>query len=125
MHESVSDRLIREAMERGEFDDLPGAGKPIPGMGKAYDPNWWVKSFVERERADDERRAAFERIEARLGSVWALTSEASVRRVVERLNVEVAEIDAGTGRFQQFDADDVIASWKSVVRARSRRIRDR
>jgi hypothetical protein len=23
------DEIIREAMERGEFDDLPGRGKPI------------------------------------------------------------------------------------------------
>lgn len=25
----VADRLIRAAMERGEFDNLPGAGKPL------------------------------------------------------------------------------------------------
>jgi hypothetical protein len=27
--ESVTERLIREAQERGEFDDLPGHGRPI------------------------------------------------------------------------------------------------
>ena len=27
--ESVTERLIREAQERGDFDDLPGHGKPI------------------------------------------------------------------------------------------------
>ena len=27
--ESLVDRLIRESMERGEFDDLPGSGEPI------------------------------------------------------------------------------------------------
>ena len=112
-------------MERGEFDDLPGAGKPIPGRGEPYAPNWWVKSFVERERSDDERRARYGQIEARLGSVWVLASEASVRRVVERLNAEIAEIDAGSCRFQAFDVEDVVASWKSVVRARSRRAGDR
>ncbi len=27
------DRIIREAAERGEFDDLPRLGIPIPGAG--------------------------------------------------------------------------------------------
>lgn len=30
--ESWIDRQIREAQERGEFDDLPGAGEPIKGL---------------------------------------------------------------------------------------------
>ena len=29
-HESLIERLIREAHERGDFDDLPLHGKPIP-----------------------------------------------------------------------------------------------
>ena len=42
------ERLIREAMEAGEFDELPGAGKPLPGAG-VYDDNlWWVRAWVER-----------------------------------------------------------------------------
>ncbi len=48
--ESLADRLIRESIERGEFDDLPGAGKPIAGLDKPYDAHWWLKSFLDRER---------------------------------------------------------------------------
>lgn len=44
------DQQIREAMARGEFDDLPGAGKPIPDLGSTHDPDWWVKRLVEREK---------------------------------------------------------------------------
>ncbi len=40
----------RLAMERGDVDDLPGAGKPIPDLGQGHDPDWWVKRLVERER---------------------------------------------------------------------------
>jgi hypothetical protein len=29
MFEKIAERKIREAMERGEFDDLPGKGEPI------------------------------------------------------------------------------------------------
>jgi len=44
------DQQVRRAMERGEFDNLPGAGKPIRGLGSTHDPDWWVKGFIEREQ---------------------------------------------------------------------------
>ena len=44
------DLQIRQAQERGEFDNLPGAGKPIEGLGTEHDPDWWLKKLVERER---------------------------------------------------------------------------
>jgi len=44
------DLQVRAAMERGEFDDLPGAGKPIRDLGTEHDPEWWLKKLVERER---------------------------------------------------------------------------
>jgi hypothetical protein len=118
MYESIVDRQIREAMERGEFDDLPGAGKPIPGAGRPYEPNWWAKSFLDRERSNDRRRADYERVEARIGGLWALGSEAAVRQSVGRLNVEISELDDGDGRFEPFDVESVVAAWKAMVRAR-------
>ena len=47
--ESIVERQIRLAMERGEFADFPGAGEPIEGLDETYDPLWWVKRFAERE----------------------------------------------------------------------------
>jgi hypothetical protein len=44
------DMQIRQAMARGEFDNLPGSGKPIHGLGGTHDPDWWVKKLIERER---------------------------------------------------------------------------
>jgi hypothetical protein len=41
--------LIRDAMAQGKFDNLKYAGKPIPGLGEAYDPDWWVKGLIQRE----------------------------------------------------------------------------
>ena len=43
--ESPVERAIREAQERGEFDNLPGAGKPLRNLGSpdVEDPDWWVK----------------------------------------------------------------------------------
>lgn len=41
---------IQQAMRRGDFDNLPGAGKPLSGLQNAYDPNWWIRQKIERER---------------------------------------------------------------------------
>lgn len=50
--EPLYERLIRESMERGEFDDLPGEGKPIPGRGTRDDALWWVRKWIKRDRAE-------------------------------------------------------------------------
>ena len=44
------ERLIRKAMEAGEFDDLPGTGRPIPGSGSVDDELWWVRSWLQRNQ---------------------------------------------------------------------------
>ena len=49
--ESLLDRRIRAAQERGEFDDLPGAGKPLASDSMPYRPDWWLNQVVEREKA--------------------------------------------------------------------------
>ena len=44
------EQLIQEAKDAGEFDRLEGKGKPIPGVEAPYDPDWWVKKLLEREK---------------------------------------------------------------------------
>lgn len=44
------DLQIERAMERGDFDDLPGAGKPLGDLGSPYDRDWWLKKLIEREQ---------------------------------------------------------------------------
>jgi len=53
--ETAVDRVIREAMEAAEFDDLPGEGRPISGKGTVDDAMWWVRSWVERNRQHDDQ----------------------------------------------------------------------
>ena len=47
--ESWVERRIREAIERGEFDDLPGEGEPLEILKEPYEPTWWVKRWAQRE----------------------------------------------------------------------------
>jgi hypothetical protein len=48
--ESWIEAQIRVAREQGAFDNLPGAGKPIPNLDQAHDPLWWVKQLLQREQ---------------------------------------------------------------------------
>lgn len=50
--ESLPDRLIREAIERGEFDHPEGEGKPLPDAGTRDDELWWVRNWVRRNRVE-------------------------------------------------------------------------
>ncbi len=89
------DLQIRAAMERGEFDDLPYTGKPLPEhLTSTDDPDWWLKGLIEREqitgvlpealqlRKDDtELEARLDRI-ARPNDVREAVAEFN-RRIVE------------------------------------------
>lgn len=41
---------IQQAIRRGEFDNLPGAGKPLPGLDGRHDPDWWIRRKIESEQ---------------------------------------------------------------------------
>ena len=53
--EELADRLIREAMEAGEFDHLPGVGKLLPGVGQIDDEYWWLRGWVKRNQVQPDR----------------------------------------------------------------------
>jgi hypothetical protein len=44
---------IKLAQNQGEFDNLPGAGKPLR-LADQHDPDWWVKEFIRREDVETE-----------------------------------------------------------------------
>jgi len=85
------DLQIRQAMDRGDFDDLPGAGKPIEGLGEHHDPDWWLKKLVERERITVlPPSVALRKEDAALEETLdRLFSEAEVRAHVEDFNARV------------------------------------
>lgn len=84
---------IQQAMRDGEFDNLPGAGKPIPGIDRPHDPDWWLKRLIEREKISVLPPALALRTEdARLDEVLDRESvEAGVRRVIDDFNARVID----------------------------------
>jgi hypothetical protein len=115
--------LIRDAMAQGKFDNLKYAGKPIPGLGDAYDPDWWVKGLIQRENISGlGPKAILLRTEdAELdGRIDAQFTEKQVRDILADFNARV--IDA---RRQLQGGPPVITKTRDVetevVRWRERR----
>ena len=88
------DLQIQQAMERGEFDDLPGQGKPLGDLGSPYDRDWWLRKLIEREQITGVLPPALQLRKEDAGLDALLdreTSEQQVRRIVEDFNRRIVE----------------------------------
>jgi hypothetical protein len=88
------DLQIEQAMERGEFDNLPGAGKPLGDLGSPYDRDWWLKKLIEREQITGVLPAALllRKDDATLDAeLDRETAEPVVRKLVEEFNRRIIE----------------------------------
>jgi hypothetical protein len=110
---------IRAAMEEGAFDNLPGAGKPIPS-DQNLDPDWWVKQLLQREQVSwVPPSLEFKRkVAAELAAIEKLDDEAAVRQRLAALNAEIARTNATTiegppTSLASLDVDQVVARWRS------------
>ena len=117
--ESWIEAQIRVAMEEGAFDNLPGAGKPLPNIGQEYDPLWWVKQLTQREQISllPPSLELLRKVERELATIEKLPDEATVRRRVTALNVEIARVNATVvegppTRLGKLDVDQVVARWR-------------
>jgi DnaJ homologue, subfamily C, member 28, conserved domain len=113
------ERQIREATERGEFDDLPGAGRPIPDLDEPHDELWWVKGKLRREHFAylPPTIALRKEAEAALEAADRAATEDEVRQIVAAINRKIADGNrkAASGpplNLTLFDADRVVRRWR-------------
>jgi len=122
------DKQIREAEARGEFDNLPGKGKPLPDIDRPRDELWWVRQKLQREdiqflpptlqvRKDlDETRE----------KIAAATDEAVVRALIAEINDKIREVNRTivTGppsTLVPLDVERVVERWRNERSAESDR----
>ena len=111
------DEQIRQAMDRGEFDHLPGSGKPLRDLDEQRRPGWFAEQLVRRERSrvlhDDtlaslaERRIAF----------WRAPTLDALRELVIAANRELAAVNPRLepdDRIELVDVREVVAAWRTT-----------
>jgi Domain of unknown function (DUF1992) len=118
--EAWIEELIHNARETGEFDDLEGAGKPIPGITDRYDPDWWVKKLLQREKLTVLPPALelLRKVEVGLAALWRVGSETDVRARVDALNTEIAKVNSRMvegppTRLASLDVDEIVSEWQA------------
>jgi DnaJ homologue, subfamily C, member 28, conserved domain len=119
-YDSVVERKIREAQEHGEFDNLAGTGKPLPGVGEPYDEQWWLKQWIQREEIGGFLPATLtlrKDAEELMESLSSKGSEAEVRRIIADLNVRIVKanrglLDGPPVVMQLLDMEEVVAKWR-------------
>jgi hypothetical protein len=123
-YETWVERQIREAQERGVFDELPGAGKPIRGLDRPFTAETWAVDWVRREGGDlgamlspllilRRERAAL------LAALGELPTEAAVRTVVVDFNRRLLDqyrrpqegpfVPVGV-----LDVEETVAAWRAA-----------
>ena len=124
------DQQIRAAIARGEFDDLPYAGKPLPShLTDQTDRDWWLKSLIEREKITGVLPEALQlrkddrELEARLDRI---ARPDDVREAVTEFNRRVVEarrqLAGGPPVITALrDVEDEVTAWFERRRTRSAR----
>lgn len=119
------DLQIKQAMERGDFDDLPGAGKPIRDLGPHHDPEWWLKQLVEREHiAVLPASLQLRKDDAELdGELDELASESEVRERIEEFNARVMKARYSPAEGPPLitmprDVEETVAAWRTRLAER-------
>ncbi len=127
------DQQIRVAMERGDFDNLAGAGKPIAGLDKDHDPDWWLNQLIEREKIVVlPPSVQLRKDDAVLDETLdRLFREEDVRREVADFNARVlrARYSPQDGQpplvTMPRDVEETVAAWSARRAARRSAVRDR
>jgi hypothetical protein len=119
---------IAQAVRRGDFDDLPGAGKPLTNLSQTYDPDWWIRRKIEREQLTGlgppalTLRTENAQLDDRLDAV---PSEHTVREILNDFNARVIEarrqlLGGPPVVTPTRDVDDEVSRWRKRRDARRR-----
>ncbi|MCU1656162.1 MAG: hypothetical protein JWO57_818 [Pseudonocardiales bacterium] len=113
---------IRAAEADGAFDNLPGAGKPIPDLDHPQAELAWVVGYLRRENADvaallPPALALAKEVEVLPERLLRERSESRVREIVEDLNqrIRIAHRQPQVGppmRVRTVPVDKAIEQWR-------------
>jgi hypothetical protein len=118
--ETWIDRQIRDGIERGEFDGLPGHGKPLPDVDRPHDELWWVRDKLRREGVSylPPTLALRKDVEDARAAIDGVTTEAEVRQIVTEINERIRSVNrlATSGpptNLMPLDLDRTLDEWRT------------
>ena len=122
------DLQIERAMARGDFDNLPGQGKPLGDLGSPYDRDWWLKKLIEREQITGVLPEALQlrKDDAELDALLDRESlDARVRELVEGFNRRIVvarrQLQGGPPVVTPTrDVDEEVRRWRDRLDERRR-----
>ncbi|GAA6525474.1 DUF1992 domain-containing protein [Intrasporangium sp. DVR] len=124
-YESAVEKAIREAQERGDFDNLPGAGKPL-NLDDSDDPDWWIKRYAARENLDlggalPGPLALRKEAAGYPDSLVDVSREQNVREIIEDYNKRVLadRLRPAVGNLppllaRTLDVEEMVEGWRRV-----------
>lgn len=112
----IVEQQIAAAMARGEFDDLPGAGKPLDLDPR--EPGWWAEQFVRRERSHLLHEEVGHDLAARRAAFWRAGSIDELRELVTATNKALTKANVqmvAQDRFPLVDYGETLERWRQIV----------
>jgi hypothetical protein len=116
------ERQISEAIERGEFEGLPGAGRPIRDLDARRDETAWIRDKLRREQAAPPPPPAIQiriDVDAALASLASLATEEEVSSLVEHLNDRIRTVNRTTvsgppTTLGPMVVDEIVLRWRRM-----------
>lgn len=123
------DSEIEQAIARGDFTDLPGAGRPLD-LPDTHDPDWWIRQRLDDDDVDRDAllpvvvllRREFDRRDETLRE---LLDEQAVREYAEDFTTRVREDRAANPLARmlapELDPEAAVRRWQEL-RAQSEQL---
>jgi hypothetical protein len=117
------DQQIAEAARRGAFDDLPGAGQPLPRRAEADGTQAWLQDYLRREGVSPEELLPTplrlrKEVERFTGTVHELHTEQQVRELAAELNKQIIQwrrIPEGPPVYLRLvDPEALVSKWRAA-----------
>jgi hypothetical protein len=113
---------IRDAQRRGEFDNLAGAGQPLPDLDRPRDELEWIARYLNRENIDPSAilppaLALAREVELLPETLRRKPTEELVRKAVQELNTRItaarlAPEDGPPVRVKPVDEELAVIRWQ-------------
>lgn len=119
--DALVEHRIREAQQAGQFDNLPGFGKPLADLGDPHDENWWIRRKLRDEGVSvvPPSLAILKDIQDTLAGLEKLPSEQAVRAMVGQLNdrirkAQFAVTEGPATTAMPVDVDEILTRWRAL-----------